>query len=261
MRALGGYLMSMRRTPLSPFHSIAMEVPSSGMSKPSSPGDLWKEESVTDGGISRSQATCLGHACLRAFEVTVAIVALLLTLPVTLPLALLIRLTSPGPALFFQDRLGRGAKRFRFVKFRTMHVDARQRFPELYAYSYDDETIQRMKFKLDNDPRLTAVGRVLRKTSLDELPNFWNVLRGDMALVGPRPEIPEMLPYYKGDMRRKFDVRPGVTGLAQVSGRGYLGFMDTVALDLEYVRRRSLRYDLWILVRTVKKVLTGDGAF
>lgn len=238
-----------------------MDVPSSRMPKPSSPGDQWKEEDGSDAWEPRAEPSFLTHLGVRAVEVAVALAALILTLPITLLLALLIRLTSPGPALFFQHRLGRGAKPFRFVKFRTMHVDARQRFPELYAYSYDDETIQRMKFKLDNDPRLTAVGRVLRKTSLDELPNFWNVVRGDMALVGPRPEIPEMLPYYKGVMRRKFDVRPGVTGLAQVSGRGYLGFMDTVALDLEYVRRRSVRYDLWILVRTVKKVLTGDGAF
>lgn len=209
--------------------------------------------SARDGG--------LGYFLWRTFEVAVAATILLATFPIVATLWVLIRLTSSGPAIFVQHRLGRGAKPFRFRKFRTMYVDARQRFPELYAYNYDNEAIKTMKFKLDNDPRLTPQGRVLRKTSLDELPNFWNVITGDMALVGPRPEIPEMLQYYKGPMRAKFDVRPGVTGLAQVSGRGYLGFQETVALDLEYVRKRSVAYDLWLLVRTVKKVLTGDGAF
>jgi lipopolysaccharide/colanic/teichoic acid biosynthesis glycosyltransferase len=203
----------------------------------------------------------LSDVLWRGFEIVLAASLLLLTLPITAALALLIKLTSPGPALFFQVRVGKRGKTFRFVKFRTMYVDARQRFPELYDYTYDEQTIKGLKFKLDPDPRLTAQGSWLRKTSLDELPNFWNVLRGEMALVGPRPEIPEMLPYYKGHMLAKFHVKPGVTGLAQVSGRGYLSFLDTVALDVEYVARRSVAFDLWILVRTVKKVLTRNGAF
>ena len=108
---------------------------------------------------------------------------------------------------------------------------------------------------------MTPQGRWLRQSTLDEIPNFWNVLTGDMALVGPRPEIPEMLRYYHGEMNRKFEVRPGVTGLAQVSGRGRLGFHETVELDVDYVRRQSLLLDIKILLRTVKIVLVGDGAF
>jgi lipopolysaccharide/colanic/teichoic acid biosynthesis glycosyltransferase len=211
---------------------------------------------------SSVEAQGLSEIAWRQFEICVALGILLLTLPIMLALAALIRLTSPGPALFVQKRVRKGGREtFGFVKFRTMYVDAKQRFPELYAYSYDDETIKNLKFKLDPDPRLTPLGRLLRKTSLDELPNFWNVLRGDMALVGPRPEIPEMLPYYKGSMMDKFGVKPGVTGLAQVSGRGYLSFLDTVALDVDYVRQRSVTCDMRILARTVKKVLASDGAF
>lgn len=142
-----------------------------------------------------------------------------------------------------------------------MYVDARQRFPELYAYQYSKETLADLRFKVDEDPRVTPAGIWLRKSSLDELPNLWNVLTGDMAMVGPRPEIPEMLPYYKGDMLRKFDVAPGVTGPAQVSGRGRLTFFDTVKFDLEYVDKRCLRYDARILIDTIWKVLRQDGAF
>jgi len=118
-----------------------------------------------------------------------------------------------------------------------------------------------LKFKNDNDPRVTPQGRWLRRLSVDELPNFWNVLTGDMALVGPRPEIPEMLPYYKGEMLEKFLVRPGVTGLAQISGRGRLGFYETVDLDVSYVRNRSFLLDLRIMARTVALIILRDGAF
>jgi lipopolysaccharide/colanic/teichoic acid biosynthesis glycosyltransferase len=197
----------------------------------------------------------------RIVEACVAGSVLVLSLPMLLLIALVIRLDSPGPVLFFQQRLGKGGKQFRFVKFRTLYADARTRFPELYAYRYSAQELTELKFKIDDDPRVTRRGAWLRKTSLDELPNFWNVLTGDMALVGPRPEIPEMLPYYRGDMLRKFSVRPGVTGPAQISGRGRLKFYDTVQFDLEYVHKRSLRYDAKLLVETVRKVVAQDGAF
>ncbi len=197
----------------------------------------------------------------RVFEVVFASIALLISLPVMFFTAVIIKFGTSGAVLFRQSRVGLGRKLFPFIKFRTMYVDARERFPELYTYQYTPQDMQELKFKVENDPRVTPQGEWLRKISLDELPNFWNVITGDMALVGPRPEIPEMLPYYKGEMLKKFSVRPGVTGLAQVSGRGRLGFYDTVELDLEYIRNRSFTYDLKILYQTLKQVLLGDGAF
>lgn len=197
----------------------------------------------------------------RAFEIVFAAIVLVLTLPVMLVIALIIRLDSPGPVLFFQKRVGKGGKLFTFVKFRTLYADARERFPELYAYKYSPQELSDMKFKIDDDPRVTRQGAWLRRTSLDELPNFWNVVTGEMALVGPRPEIPEMMPYYHDEMLLKFSVRPGVTGPAQVSGRGRLKFYDTVDYDIEYVRKRSFRYDLKVIFLTIKGVLAQDGAF
>jgi lipopolysaccharide/colanic/teichoic acid biosynthesis glycosyltransferase len=195
------------------------------------------------------------------FEILVSAVALVVFAPVMLVIAIIIKRGTPGPALFFQERVGKDLKPFRFVKFRTLYADARQRFPELYAYKYTEDEIRELKFKVENDPRVTPQGRWLRRSSLDELPNFWNVLKGDMSLVGPRPEIPDMLPYYSPAMRHKYLVRPGVTGLAQISGRGRLSFLATVDCDLEYVRERSVRFDLKILLKTAWLILVKDGAF
>ena len=197
----------------------------------------------------------------RLLEIVVASIALLVTSPLMLLTALVIKFGTPGPALFRQDRVGANFKLFRFVKFRTLYADARKRFPELYAYRYDDEQLKALKFKVEDDPRVTPQGKWLRRSTMDELPNFWNVLTGDMALVGPRPEIPEMLPYYRGNMLLKFSVRPGITGLAQISGRGRLGFHETVEYDVEYVRRRSFAFDVKILFRTLWLILVRDGAF
>jgi lipopolysaccharide/colanic/teichoic acid biosynthesis glycosyltransferase len=208
----------------------------------------------------RSRTLPVTEAFQRMIEVLGATLILLLALPIMVAVAAVIKTGSPGGVFFFQDRVGRGGKTFRFVKFRTMYVDARERFPELYRYAYDNEQMKTLVFKVKDDPRLTPQGRWLRKTSLDELPNFWNVLTGDMAFVGPRPEIPQMLPYYPGELRKKFSVRPGVTGLAQVSGRGNLTFRETAELDLQYVRQRSWRMDLYILLKSVKSVLLAVGA-
>lgn len=197
----------------------------------------------------------------RAFEIFIAAVVLVLTAPIMAVLATLIRLDTPGRALFLQKRLGLNGKPFTFVKFRTLFADARQRFPELYAYQYSPEQLQTLCFKVEKDPRVTRQGRWMRSSTLDELPNFWNVLTGDMTLIGPRPEIPEMLPYYHGEMLDKFTVRPGITGMAQISGRGRLGFYETVRLDVEYVRRRSWILDLKILAQTIYRVVMRDGAF
>lgn len=197
---------------------------------------------------------------LRAFEIAVAVAVLVVTAPLLAVIAVQIRRGTPGPALFRQQRLAVGARPFTFCKFRTHYVDAKERFPEWCAYQYREDEVAEVRLQVEDDPRVTPQGRWLRHTSLDELPNFWHVITGDMALVGPRPEMVEMLPYYKGEQLGKFSVRPGITGLAQVSGRGNLTFAETVDLDLRYVRTRSLATDLRILLRTFLMVLRADGA-
>lgn len=197
----------------------------------------------------------------RIFEIVISLIIIVLSLPIMLVIAIIIRLDTPGPVLFFQKRIGLNQKPFTFVKFRTLYADARERFPELYAYAYSEEEIANLQFKVEDDPRVTPQGKWLRRSSFDELPNFINVLTGDMSFVGPRPEIPEMLPYYKGDMLRKFSVRPGVTGLAQISGRGRLGFLETVDIDLDYVSKKNPLFDIKILFKTLYLIITRDGAF
>jgi lipopolysaccharide/colanic/teichoic acid biosynthesis glycosyltransferase len=201
------------------------------------------------------------HAVKRVLDIVVGVLGLVVTLPLMLVLAIIIRLDSPGPIIFRQHRLGENGRPFKFYKFRTMWVDARERFPELYAYRYTDAEIRDMYFKVLDDPRLTRFGAHLRKTSLDELPNFFNVLLGDMTLVGPRPELAEMLQYYTEVQRVKFSVKPGVTGLAQVTGRAVLRFQQTINSDLEYCARRSLWFDFVILVWTAKTIVQRVGAF
>jgi len=198
---------------------------------------------------------------LRLIEMVVAGLVLLISSPLLVVIAILIRRDSKGPVLFRQTRLGMHQEPFTLFKFRTFYADARERFPDLYDYRYERDQLQNFTFKKRDDPRTTPIGRVLRRTSLDELPNFWNLLRGDMALVGPRPEIPELLPYYEGEMLDMFTVRPGITGLAQVSGRGDLDFLETVRQDVEYVHNRSLRLDLKIIGLTIVQCLRMEGAF
>ena len=234
----------------------------------------------------------------RAMDISVSLSVLVLTLPLMLLIGALIRLDSPGPALFWQTRMTKDRRSrmrtpqaqsinhdastlnqegsvasnaqqpkiymvgrpFKFVKFRTMYADARERFPELYTYRYSDEEIRQIKFKVTDDPRVTRIGRFLRRTSLDELPNFWNVLIGDMTLVGPRPEIPEMSPYYSPHQLRKFTVLAGITGPSQISGRGDLTFQETANLDAEYVMQRTFKGEIAILWKTLVAVFKGKDA-
>lgn len=195
----------------------------------------------------------------RAIDLIGASLGLLFTAPIILAAAIAVRIESPGPAIFRQTRVGRLGVLFVLYKFRGMYVDARERFPELYAYQYTPEEVSTLVFHSKDDVRVTRVGRFLRRTSIDELPNLWNVLKGDLSLVGPRPEIPEMLPYYGEHRDTVLSVKPGVTSLAKVSGRDELTFSETLALDLEYVRKRSLWLDLKILFWTTATVLRQDG--
>ncbi len=186
-----------------------------------------------------------------------ALFGLALISPVLLALALAVRLDSPGPAFFRQTRIGRNGRRFTFWKFRGMFVDAKERFPQLYDYRYSAEQLQTLRFHPGEDPRVTRVGRFIRRTSLDELPNLVNVVLGDMSLVGPRPEIPEMIPYYGDAAEAVLSVKPGITSLAKLLGRDHLNFAETLDLDVQYVRDRSLALDFRILFGTVWMVLTG----
>jgi lipopolysaccharide/colanic/teichoic acid biosynthesis glycosyltransferase len=184
-------------------------------------------------------------------------IGLVLIAPLLAAIALAIRLDSPGPAFFRQSRVGRYGRTFTFWKFRGMAVDARQRFPELYDYDYTAEEVRDLRFHPGEDPRVTRVGRFLRRTSLDELPNLINVVLGDMSLVGPRPEIPELLPYYGVAGTEILSVRPGITSLAKLVGRDNITFEETLELDRRYVRERSLALDFRLLLGTVIMVTTG----
>lgn len=193
----------------------------------------------------------------RALDVTVAALLLALLSPLLALIALIIKLDSAGPVLYVQPRVGAGGRLFRFFKFRSMEQDAHGRLESLRA---DNEATGPL-FKMRKDPRVTRVGRWLRRYSLDELPQLWNVLRGDMSLVGPRPPIPDEVARYAPWHRRRLEVAPGLTGLWQVSGRSDLNFDEMVMLDLFYAENWSLGLDLKILLRTVPTVLFGTGAY
>lgn len=195
------------------------------------------------------------------FERLSALLLLGLSTPLIVLIATLIRIDSEGPIIFSQIRVGKNKKLFRFYKFRTMYKDAKKRYPKLYDYRYTKDEIKRFRFKVPDDPRLTKFGARLRKTSLDELPNLINVIKGEMALIGPRPEIPEMLKYYTKTQMKKFSVRPGITGYAQVHGRGLLTLQETIKFDLDYIKERGFAVNLKILTKTIVVVLRGIGAF
>jgi lipopolysaccharide/colanic/teichoic acid biosynthesis glycosyltransferase len=198
-----------------------------------------------------------GEAVKDLADRLLAAVGLLLVSPLLLAVAAAVKLDSPGPAFFRQVRIGRGGRPFTFWKFRGMYVDARERFPELYDYNYSAAQVQELRFHPGQDPRVTRVGAFIRRTSLDELPNLVNVVLGDMSLVGPRPEIPELIPYYGRAAKTVLSVKPGITSLAKLLGRDNITFQETLELDLRYIRERSLRTDFGILVGTVVMVTTG----
>jgi exopolysaccharide biosynthesis polyprenyl glycosylphosphotransferase len=197
------------------------------------------------------------HLTKRALDVLLAGGGLVLLAPLWALIALAIKLDSPGPVLFRQQRVGRDESRFDVLKFRSMRADADQIVHELLAQNEATGPL----FKMKNDPRLTRVGRRLRRWSLDEWPQLVNVLRGDMSLVGPRPPLPREVEQYEAWHRRRLEASPGLTGLWQVSGRSELGFDEMVMLDLYYIENWSLGLDVRILLRTIPAVFRGRGAF
>jgi exopolysaccharide biosynthesis polyprenyl glycosylphosphotransferase len=189
----------------------------------------------------------------RVMDVAVAGLGLVILSPVLLVMALAIRLRDGSPVLFFQERVGLHGRPFRVVKFRTMEVGAEERLAELAEHN----EITGPAFKVTNDPRITRSGRFLRRTSLDELPQLWNVLRGEMSLVGPRPPLPSEVEGYDLWHRRRLSMKPGITGLWQVGGRREADFDRWVAADLEYIDRWSLWLDFKILARTIPAAMEG----
>ena len=195
-------------------------------------------------------------ALKRGVDIAGALFALVISAPVWLAVALAVKLDSPGPIFFVQPRCGRYGRVFPFLKFRTMVTDAEARKSELRALNEKSGPV----FKMQRDPRVTRVGRILRKYSIDELPQVLNVLMGHMSLVGPRPPVPAEVEKYELDHRGRLSMRPGITCLWQVSGRNEIEFEDWVKLDIEYVERWSLLLDLQILLATFPAVISGRGA-
>ena len=196
------------------------------------------------------------HEQKRIFDLVVVFTTSPLTLPLLAVCALAIRLSGPGPIFFVQKRTGADGRSFSMLKFRSMVPNASAMKDKLRALSITTGP----DFKLQDDPRITRVGRILRKTSLDELPQLWNVLRGEMSLVGPRPTSFDASTYSLWHTER-LEAKPGLTGLWQVIKRGDLDFDERVRLDIAYLRNRSLRLDLWIFLRTIPAVLRRQGAY
>jgi exopolysaccharide biosynthesis polyprenyl glycosylphosphotransferase len=201
-----------------------------------------------------SQSTLL---LKRLLDIIVAAVALVVTAPIFVLTILAIRLTSPGPAFYAQTRVGLAEREFRIYKFRTMHAEAEDELPSLVEFDALDEPV----FKLAQDPRVTRFGRFLRRTSLDELPQLLNVLKGDMSLVGPRPEQVELVRRYRPEHLFRLSVKPGLTGPMQVFGRGRLSFEERLSVEREYIENLSISRDMRILALTIPSVFDGRGAY
>ncbi len=194
----------------------------------------------------------------RIFDIVASFAALLILSPLFLVIAILIKLEDPqGPVFYSQIRVGRNGKKFRMYKFRSTCVDADKKLKDLLAKN----EVEGAMFKMKDDPRITRVGKWIRKTSVDELPQLWNVLHGDMALVGPRPPLPRETATYSEYDKQRLYVQPGCTGLWQVSGRNDVGFHEMVALDIQYIKTRNLWVDIKIMFKTVGIMIHPNGAY
>ena len=194
----------------------------------------------------------------RIMDIILSVMALLLGSPIFLITALLVKITSPGPIIFSQVRVGKYGRHFKFYKFRSMYIDAEARKAELLKHNESGDGVI---FKMKHDPRITPIGRFIRKFSVDELPQLFNVILGDMSLVGPRPPLPSEVRTYSLEERKRLNITPGITCLWQVSGRSELPFSKQIALDKEYIASRSAWKDFLILLKTIPAILTGKGAW
>jgi lipopolysaccharide/colanic/teichoic acid biosynthesis glycosyltransferase len=193
----------------------------------------------------------------RVFDFMISFFLIILFSPVMLLTALIIKLESHGPIVYKQERVGIWGKPFLCNKFRSMEIDADQKKAELMDMNDADQVV----FKIKEDPRVTRVGRVIRKLSIDELPQLFNVLKGEMSLVGPRPPVPIEVDQYQYETFRRLDAVPGITGLQQVSGRSELKFQRWIELDMQYIEEQSFLKDIEILIRTIPSVISGKGAY
>ena len=198
----------------------------------------------------------------RVFDISFAIIAILITFPLFIIIAFLVKLDG-GPIFFRHKRVGRGGKEFYLIKFRTMVPDAQQRLKKILEENEDLKKEWEENFKLKNDPRITKIGFFLRKTSLDELPQFFNVLKGDMSIVGPRPVTKEELEKFYGDYIEVYEkVRPGITGYWQVESRSHVeNYRERVEQDIWYIRNCSFLLDIKIILKTILIIFTGKGAY
>jgi len=194
----------------------------------------------------------------RLIDIIASILLLLMLMPLFAIIMLLIYLSSPGPVFYKQTRVGRWGKLFTMWKFRSMYPDADERLKEIMA---KNEMTGGVIFKMKNDPRIIPIGRFIRKASIDELPQLWNVLKGDMSLVGPRPALPSEVNQYSLQDRQRLEVIPGITCIWQVSGRSDIPFPQQVQLDVQYIQSQSLLLDLKLLLKTIPAVLLSRGAY
>jgi exopolysaccharide biosynthesis polyprenyl glycosylphosphotransferase len=192
----------------------------------------------------------------RAIDTAISLAVLTILFPVLLVVAILIKLTSPGPVFFVQNRVGMNQRQFKLYKFRSMVADAEQRKSELLHLNERDGPA----FKIENDPRITRIGRFIRRTSIDELPQLFNVLSGEMSLVGPRPPLPDEVRKYEWLFRKRLSVKPGITCIWQISGRNHISFDRWMQMDHEYIENWSIWLDLRILLKTIPAVLFSRGA-
>ncbi len=198
------------------------------------------------------------YAAKRVMDIFGSLLGMILLSPVFLGIAVAVKLSSPGPVIFSQIRVGRYGRHFKFYKFRSMRPDAEARKAALMD---KNESADGVIFKMKDDPRITKVGRILRRTSMDELPQLWNVFIGDMSLVGPRPPVPSEVQEYTLEDRKRLDVIPGITCLWQIKGRSDIPFNEQVQLDKEYILEPSIWKDIVILFKTVPAILGGKGAY
>jgi len=222
-----------------------------------------KEKKMRPSALVRSRAAKVSgliiyEHCKRSIDCLASGLGLLVLSPVFALLAIAIKLESSGPVLFSQTRLGQGGTPFKCWKFRSMFIDAEKRKQELLAKNEMDGGTT---FKMKRDPRITRIGRFIRKASIDELPQLWNVFVGDMSLVGPRPPVPQEVAKYTAYDRQRLMIKPGITCIWQVSGRSDIPFEEQVGLDIKYIVGRSLRMDIKLLLRTIPAVLFARGAY